>query len=494
MNTTSENDIIETCKTQGLPVLLVEPDAKSCDHLTQILAQDGYRIDAVETIDQLFDRDNWSDYFLIILEHHLPDGSTHEILPKLKQLAPHAELLVITSQSRIENMILAFRNGIADYFLKPIDPDLFRSSLRRILKNKAVSSKLRQTEAHLKAIVETAIEAIITIDRGGLIKSFNPAAEKMFGYSASEIIDQNVSLITPSPTRERHDQYIADYLETGVSEIVGARRELKACRHDGTTFPIELSVTDLPQFGIFAGIITDISERKQAEQKQKELTRAIAVAGQQERRNLANILHDHLQQVLVGVRIHLEIARNDTPAGAIKQTLTRADELLNQGIEITRSLTAELNPVVLHENGLPTALEWLAQNMDERYHLTVTLDLDHKASPQTELTNIVLYECIRELLFNVVKHSKTDQAHVRLSLLSEQEIEIVVSDQGIGFDLQQLDQQISDASGIGLSNIEFRLSLIKGKFLLESSKGRGTIARITASLDSEESNTPTEIS
>ncbi|MCH9655467.1 MAG: PAS domain S-box protein [Planctomycetes bacterium] len=472
---------------QGLPVLLVEADPESRSQIIQILSSENYRIDTAETITQMMDRDNWSDYFLIILEHELPDGRTDELLPRLQKLAPDAELLIITSQSRIENMVIAFRNEIADYFVKPIDPELFRSSLKRILQNQTISSELRQTQAQLKAIVETAIEGVITIDRRGLVQSFNRAAEKMFGYSASEIINKNVSLLTRSPTREQHDQYISHYLETGISDTVGARRELNGCRRDGTIFPIELSVTDLPQFGVFAGIIADISERKQAEQKQKELTRAIAIAGQQERRQLANLLHDHLQQLLVGVRIHLEIAKKDTPEEAIKQTLERADELLNQGIELTRSLTAELNPVVLHEEGLATALEWLSHNMKERYNLTVTLDLDRRANSSNELTNIVLYECIRELLFNVVKHSQTAQAEVRMSLVSEQKIEIVVSDEGIGFDPRQLDKQLSEASGIGLSNIEFRLSLIKGKFWLESSNGNGTIARMIAPTDSEES-------
>ncbi|WP_339735132.1 PAS domain S-box protein [uncultured Gimesia sp.] len=475
---------------QGLPVLLVEPDSDSRAQLTQILESDGYHIDIAETQAQMLDRNNWSDYFLIVLEHDLPDGRIDELLPKLKQLAPHTELLVITSQHRLENMIIAFRNGIADYFVKPIDADLFRASLKRILQNKTVSSKLRQIQAQLKAIVEAAIEAVITIDRRGIIQSFNPAAEKMFGYTASEIINQNVSLLTSLPTRAHHDEYIARYLETGISEIVGARRELKACRCDGSTFPIELSVTDIPQFGIFAGIIADISERKQAEQKQKELSRAIAVAGQQERRNLANILHDHLQQVLVGVRIHLDIAKNDTANQDVKQTLIRADELLNQGLEITRSLTAELNPVVLHEEGLATALEWLAHNMKERYKLSVTLDLDHRANPQNETTKIVLFECIRELLFNVVKHSQMKEAHVSMTHLPNHDIELTVSDKGIGFDTRQLDHRLPDANGIGLSNIEFRLSLIKGKFWLDSHQGEGTTAHIIAYLNSDKVSDP----
>ncbi|QDU49121.1 PAS domain S-box protein [Gimesia panareensis] len=472
---------------QGLPILLCEPAPESRAQLMQLLAEDGYRVTPAETVTQLFNRNNWSDYFLIILEHDLPDGKIEDVLPRLKQLAPAAELLVITSRTRIENMIIAFRTGVADYFVKPIDPDLFRSSIKRILQNQNVSSELLQTQAQLKAIVDTAIEGVITINRSGLIQSFNPAAEKMFGYQAHEILNQNISLLTPDPIRVVHDQYITRYLETGKGSIIGSRRELMARRRDGSLFPIEISVTDLPQFGLFAGIVGDISERKQAEQKQEDLTRAVAVAAQQERRQLADILHDHLQQVLVGVRIHLDIAKNDTTDDFIKQTLVRADELLNQGIEITRSLTAELNPVVLHEEGLVTALEWLSHNMRERYNLNVTLDLDRRADPQNDTTKVALYECIRELLFNVVKHSETTEARVCMSLLPENKIEIVVSDNGVGFDTQQLDHQISDASGIGLSNIEFRLSLIKGKFRLQSSRGEGTVARIIASLTPIES-------
>ena len=483
MTTNTGRNSGRSAQIPGLPILLVEPDPVSRVEIMQILAQDGYRVDTAETVDELLHHKNCSSYFLIILEHDLPDGNSQQILPQLKQMAPQTELLVITSHTRVDRMVIAFRTGIADYFIKPIDADLLRSSIKRILQNQAVSSELLQTQAQLKAIVDTAIEAVITINRSGLIQSFNPAAEKMFGYQSHEILNQNVSLLTPDSIREIHDQFISRYLESGKPSIIGSRRELMARRRDGSLFPIEISVTDLPQFGLFAGIVADISERKQAEQKQEDLTRAVTVAAQQERRQLADILHDHLQQVLVGVRIHLDIAKNDISDDSVKQTLIRADELLNQGIEITRSLTAELNPVVLHEEGLITALEWLSQNMRERYNLNITLKLDRRADPKHETTKIALYECVRELLFNVVKHSQTSEASVCMTLLPKQKIEIVVSDNGIGFDTKQLDHQISDASGIGLSNIEFRLALIKGSFWLESTQGQGTIARIVAPLE-----------
>jgi len=185
------------------------------------------------------------------------------------------------------------------------------------------------------------------------------------------------------------------------------------------------------------------------------------------------------------VRIHLGIARKGTHSESEKQTLARADELLNQSIEVTRSLTAELNPVVLHEEGLTMALEWLAHNMQERYNLTVGLDLDQAVSPQAELTKIVLYECVREILFNVVKHAQATHAQVGMHSISNQELEITVSDDGVGFDLQQIDQQKTEPGGMGLSNIEYRLSLINGKFWLDSSPGQGTKAHIIAARESD---------
>lgn len=125
---------------------------------------------------------------------------------------------------------------------------------------------LEGREAIHRAILEAAVDAIICIDDHGIIESINPATERIFGYSESELLGQNVSMLMPNPYAAEHDQYIANYVETGVKKIIGIGREVVARRKDGSLVPVDLAVGEIKQPGrrAFTGIIRDISDRKLA--------------------------------------------------------------------------------------------------------------------------------------------------------------------------------------------------------------------------------------
>jgi PAS domain S-box-containing protein len=144
-----------------------------------------------------------------------------------------------------------------------VDPSEARAALER--------------EATLKAILATAVDGIVTIDASGTIHSFNPAAERMFGYAANEVVGKNVSLLMPSPDREQHDQYLRAYQQTGKAKIIGIGREVHGLRRDGTQFPLELSVSEvrLPHLRLFAGMLRDISERRRVEARAAGLGRIL---------------------------------------------------------------------------------------------------------------------------------------------------------------------------------------------------------------------------
>jgi diguanylate cyclase (GGDEF)-like protein/PAS domain S-box-containing protein len=141
---------------------------------------------------------------------------------------------------------------------------------------------LAEREAYLRSVVDTAIDAIMVIDEHGTIETFNPAAEKMFGFRADEVLGQNVRMLMPSPYREEHDGYLSRYLTTGEKRIIGIGREIVARRKDGSLFPMELAVSEMLQNGSrkFTGIIRDISRRKQAEQQLQEATAQLTLAAE----------------------------------------------------------------------------------------------------------------------------------------------------------------------------------------------------------------------
>src|SRR5438105_1148533 len=153
----------------------------------------------------------------------------------------------------------------------------------------SIESALQESEARMRAILQTAVDAIITIEERGIIESVNPAAEQMFGYEAAELIGKNVKVLMPSPYREEHDGYIANYCRTGRARIIGIGREVVGQRRDGTVFPMDLAVSEV-RFGdkrLFTGFVRDLTDRKNLEQEVLNIS-------DREQRRIGQDLHDGL--------------------------------------------------------------------------------------------------------------------------------------------------------------------------------------------------------
>jgi signal transduction histidine kinase len=244
-------------------------------------------------------------------------------------------------------------------------------------------------------------------------------------------------------------------------------------------------------------------ERKQAEQQLKALNETLeqrvaertatatrraaqlqALAAEltqtehRERHRLAQILHDHLQQLLYAARLGLQTLHHSDPS--LQEAIEQIDVLLDECIAESRSLTLQLCPPVLHEAGLAAAVEWLGRYMEQTCGLNVAVAVDPRAEPESEAVRIMLFEAARELLFNVVKHAETSRARLELASAAGDEVCLTVSDAGAGYAPAMHQSDYATSSGFGLFSIRERLELLGGRLEIDTAPGRGTRVSVHA--------------
>jgi len=303
-------------------------------------------------------------------------------------------------------------------------------------------------QALLGSILATVPDALIVIDMRGQIVSFSAAAQRMFQYAESDVLGENISMLMPSPDRERHDGYIHHYLSTGEKRIIGVGRLTSARRRDGSTFPIELSVGEVQDEGrrLFTGFIRDLTESQQAERRVADLQAELAHVGRVTAMGtLASALAHELNQPLTAIANYLEAGRDMLDAeGPVDRELLReamaesANQALRAG-EIIRSLREFIKRgetmrqpeplrVLLAEGA---ALAFIG--VDSR-----GLDMDISVDPRVDkvlVNRVQLQQVIINLTKNAVEAMADSPARIlRLSALPGENgrVEVIVADSGPG--------------------------------------------------------------
>jgi len=326
-----------------------------------------------------------------------------------------------------------------------------------ITERKRMEEALRESEQRMRAVVETAVEGIITIDESGRVEFINPAACRMFGYEPEEIIGRNVNVLMPSPHREYHDSYLANYLRTGDAKMIGIGHEVEGQRKDGTMFPMELSIGEvkLGQRRLFTGMLRDISERR-------EMESAVATAGEQERTRIARELHDGLGQQLGGLLflmngLHRDLQSANTPQAEIAGQLTKE---LATALAQARSLAHELYAVPATPEGLVEALDNLAERVATDHRVACAFAGEKALLVPNQAAASHLYRIAQEAVHNALKHSRATRIDIEFTRAAAG-LELRVRDNGVGFPV------LPASRGLGLRTMEQRARLMGGRLKVQ---------------------------
>jgi two-component system sensor kinase FixL len=360
-----------------------------------------------------------------------------------------------------------------------------------------------QAEAHLRSILATVPDAMVVIDEAGSILSFSAAAERMFGYSEAEVIGRNVKILMPSPDRERHDQYLINYLTTGKRKIIGIGRVTTALHRDGNTFPIELAVGEAwsDDKRIFTGFIRDLTERQETLLRLQDLQSVLAHVGRvSEMGTLASSLAHELNQPLTAVASYCESARDlltDHPGeetvamvreamGEAAQQAIRAGQIVRRLRDFmshgeTERRTESLQRLINEANALAL--------VGTREHgIDVQLSLDPRADV-VFVDRIQVQQIVVNLIRNAIDamgDSPVRSLSIRTGLGQDSFVQVTIEDTGTGISesvAPQLFQPFvtskESGMGIGLSICRTIVQAHGGRIWFEPGTTGGTAFHFT---------------
>jgi len=321
-------------------ILIVDGDANAQENVREILEQDHYLIDTATTAIEALEKTRLEKISVVILDQDVPDRSVEQLIPDIQSLASEAAIIFVTDS--VDDAVAAMRLGADHHLLKPINPSVLRADLVSIVEHQRAKSELRDQYVRMRAVVNSAIEGIITIDETGVIESFNPAAENMFGYTPNEAHGMNINELMPEPYSSEHHRYLSDFRRTGIRKIIGTGRDVVAQRRDGTTFPVHLSVSEvlLEDRRLFTGMVRDITAIKQAEKRLLQSERLAGIG--QAMAALAHESRNALQRSQAGLEMLARRIENQPEAIMLIKRIQRAQDDLHQLYEDVREYAAPI--------------------------------------------------------------------------------------------------------------------------------------------------------
>jgi PAS domain S-box-containing protein len=352
------------------------------------------------------------------------------------------------------------------------------------------SLKLTESEERYRLMTESVQDLIFSVDKRGCILFANKQAETVSGYSIRQLTGRSCLDFLSKDSRDQIKGIVRKMLPGRLPQGLELDVTLKTRTGKQRIMEVQL-VQDFNSSKRlqFYGVARDVTQRKEAEQKLLEyqqqlrsLASELSLTEARERKRIASDLHDRIGQALSLTRIKLGTLKAGTNSGKKIASIEETIRLIEVTIKEVRTLIFELSSPLLYEVGLIAALEQLAEQLQDQHGILIFLEDDGRPKPLNIDGSIVLFQAVRELMLNVVKHAAAHQVRVSLSRHNDS-IEITVQDDGVGFRVSSAAFKPGSQGGYGLFSIRERLEYLGGTLRVESTPGRGTRAALALALN-----------
>ena len=343
------------------------------------------------------------------------------------------------------------------------------------------------SEAQLAVIVDSAMDAIITVDAAQNIVLFNRAAEQMFRCPRREALGGPLERFLPPRFRAAHRGHIEHFARTGVtSRRMGDVTTLWGLRADGEEFPLEASISQSGEAGerYYTVILRDITLRKQAEdalrqsqRELRELSARVLEAREEEKAHIARELHDELGQLLTALKMDLGWLRERLPDAELAQRAAEMGALLDRTVSATRRISADLRPMMLDDLGLADAAAWLVDDFAKRSGIACRIELAEDLQEVSKAVATAVYRAIQESLTNIARHAGAKNAWVNVAM-DEGALQVEVEDDGRGI----APADLAKARSLGLRGMRERISFLGGSLEIAPRPRGGTRVRLRVPL------------
>lgn len=274
-------------------ILLVEDSHISARLLITFLKEQGYTVDHASNGKEAIEYYKAQAPDLVLMDVVMPEMDGIEATRHIKALGGTrwVPVMLMTALSAQKDIVAGLEAGADDYLIKPINFEVLRARMHSM-------QRIATIQDSLIGVLDNVYEAILTIDESGIVQSYNKAAERIFGYTATEVMGRNVKMLMPDPYANAHDGYLSRYLSERIPHIIGIGRKVEGIRKNGQIFPMRLSVTEVQRNtgSLFIGLVSDISAEETARQHIEFLAWHDALTGLPNRASFNNVLDETLRQ------------------------------------------------------------------------------------------------------------------------------------------------------------------------------------------------------